>query len=119
MLDINFANVGNFLVRCPAFSIAYPSQRGLGLMHLCHAIEQRGIEWETRAHTSAHLPNAMHEICTPCAAAYFFLDPRELSGYQYFYNGLDFQDLCICGACPSCTQPRLSYRIPQITLDTV
>lgn len=78
MLDIDFANAGDFLVRCLAFSIAYHSQRGLGLMHLCHAIAQRGIKWGTQDHIQGRMPHAMHEIRTPCVAACFFLDPRRM-----------------------------------------
>jgi hypothetical protein len=84
-LDIAFANVGDFLDCCPAFSMWYQSFRG-NLMSFCQGIADRGIQWGSQYETDFSL-HEIHSLCTPDAVI-------DLS--------LSSECICQCGACPSC-----------------
>ena len=90
-LVIAFANVGDFLDCCPAFSMWYQSLRG-NLMSFCQGIADRGIQWgsqfESDAFERGFSLHEIHSLCTPD-----FIIDLDLSP----------EDMCQCGACSSCS----------------
>jgi hypothetical protein len=85
-LDIAFANVGDFLDCCPAFSMWYQSLGG-SLMSFRQSIADRGIQWGSQFDSEDSL-HEINSLCTPDAIINVVLHP---------------DDICQCGACSSCS----------------